>query len=434
VNGRRVLPSNISINATNSLEAVLEVNGTLFCSNNATLSLNLSENNNPALNTTRSFTFYEIAMCLGWNNVHVFVSIALYVSLLFRYTLTTLIVFYKITDLDKFKGKLLISKLITIWLVEVFLYIWARKVDDMTESNFPIFWTLYCLANPIVLSRKVMRYLSVEYQISLGWWSAWLIVMITTTVIASIPKFGGNYVNKLQVFLPLILTGLDYFACKAVELCFNEHRHNLDGQAMLMSLYIWRMEVSRFDCFTALILGWNRGTVPFQDVLLNAFCSLVGEIWTHAGIREAGIDLFSRKVGCAYWLKSDFPEIVECFSSIRAVLEWAVPAIASSILCLLEWRREYISVPDNDIVIQIYFFTSVKLFRYVFQIILIYYLVELLSLVLCWLIKKEATGYEEMSVLGSLGWSSILSLVFGVVSLQDVGFTGKYWSAAVDLY
>jgi len=257
--------------------------------------------------------------------------------------------------------------------------------------------------------------------------------VLATTVIASIPKFGGQYLNTLQVFYPLILTGLDFFACKAVELCFNEYRHNLDGQAMLMSLYIWRMEVARFDCFTALILGWNRGTVPLRDVLLNAFCSLIGEIWTHSGIREAGIDLFSRKVGCAYYLKSEFPEIIECFSSIRAILEWAVPATASNILCLLELRREYVTVPDDDIAIQIYFFTSVKLFRHVFEIILIYYLVELLSLVLCWLIRKKATHYEEMSVLGSLSWSSILSLVVGVVSLQDVGFVGKYWSAAVDL-
>jgi len=362
--------------------------------------------------------------------MHVFAEVAIYVTLLFRYTLTALIIFYKITDLQKFKGKSLIKKLIAIWLVEVFLYIIARTIEGMTKSRFRVFLTIYCLGNPIVLSRKVLRYMSVEYVISVKWWSLWLLVMVTTTMVNSFPSYGGKYKNQVQVYLPLILTGLDSLACKAVELSFYDYRNNLDGQAMLISLYIWRMEVARFDCFTALILGYYSETVPLQDVLLNAFFSVIGEIWTHTGMREAGIEWFSREVGLVK--QSDFPEMRVFFGSIRNILEWAVPAITSSILCLLELRREYMIVPEDETVIQIYFFTSVKLFRHMFQSILVYYFVELISLGLCWLIKMW-TGYKEMSVLASLGWSSILSLIVGVISLQDVGYISKYWSAAVDL-
>jgi len=425
---RRDLPSGTSVKAASAWEAVLQVNGTFFCNSNNILPLNSSEYSNTALNITISLTFWEIALCFGWNHVNVFGAVALYVSLLLRYTLTTIIILCKITDIVKFGGKSFMKKLIAIWLISLCLYVLARTV---AQGSYYIFLTLYCIAIPIVLSPKVLRYLSVEYQISPRGWFVWVICMIVTNVIVAFPKYGGRYVNTVQVLLPLLLTGLDYFACWSVELSFTKWKHNLNGQAILMALYIWRMETTRFDCFIALFLGWKSGTVPLRDVILNAIFSILGEIWTHTGIREVGENWLKRNVGCIN-LKSDFPEIRDIFSSIRAILEWVIPAISLSVLCLLELRRDYVAVPEDDFVIQLLFFTSVRLFQHMFEIVLVYYFVEMISLVLCWLIAKM-TGYELKSILGALGWSSIISMGVGVVSLQDVGFTGKFWSAVVDL-
>jgi len=297
-------------------------------------------------------------------------------------------------------------------------------------DSHAIFLTIYCLAIPIILSRKAMRRMSIEYHIDLRWYFAWLICMVVITVIAAFPTYGGSYVTTVQVLFPLVLTGLDSLTRKSVDLCFREYRHKTDGQAMLIALYIWRMEVSRFDCFIALFLGWKSGTVPLRDVIANAGLSILGEIWTHSGIREVGEKWLELKMGCIL-LKSDFP-VRQMFASFRMVLEWVLPAISFSILCLLELRRDYLVVPDDDIVIQLQFFTSVRLYHHLVEIVLTYYFLEIVSLVLCCLIAKKA-GYAQKSVVGTLGWHSIISLGFGLVALEDVGFYSKFWSAVVDI-
>jgi len=429
-NERRTLPSNTKIYATSAWEAVLLVNGTFFCTNNITLPLNLSEYNNTDLTVTISLTFYDIAKCLGWNQTQALGSVAIYLSLVVRWTLTTIIIYYKITDIEKFGGKLLVMKLTTIWVASVFVYVVTRGIGDKMESH-SLFVALYCLSIPLVLSRKMLKCLSVEYLINLKWWSGWLICMIVTNMLAAFPTYGGRYVTIVQILFPLILAGLDIFARKTVQLSFNEYRYKTDGVAMLMALYIWRMEVSRFDCFIALFLGWKSGSVPLQDVILNSVFSILGEIWTHSGIREMGGEYLELYTGSTL-LKSDFPEIRHIFSSIRAVLEWVIPAITFSILSLLELRRDYVVVPDDNVVIQLLFFTSVRLFQHLFEIILAYYFVEMISLALVWLITKK-TGYAPLSILGTIGWHSIVLLGVGVVLLQDVTFTFKFWSALVDI-
>jgi len=251
--------------------------------------------------------------------------------------------------------------------------------------------------------------------------------MILTNVIASFPVYGGSYVTTVQVLFPLILIGLDIFAHKSVQLCFSEYRYKIHGQAMLIALYIWRMEVTRFDCFIALFLKWKSGTAPIRDVILNAVFSILGEIWTHSGLREVGEDCLVRNMGCTA-LKPNFPQIRHIFCSFRKVLEWVLPAISLCILCLLELRRDYLVVRDDEILIQLLFFTSVRLYHHLFEIMLAYYFVEMVCLVLCWLIAKK-TGYTPKSIQGTFDWNSLISLGVGVVSLQDVNFNRMYWSA-----
>jgi len=429
-NERKTIPSNISLNAASAWEAELQINGTLLCSRNITLPWNLSENSNSTLTITATVPYYDIASCLGWATQGEIFSVFLYVSLLVRYTLTTLVIFYKITDIGKFTGKELVRKLTGLWLIAVCLYVIARIAGDITES-YIIFLCIYCLAIPQVLSRKMMRCFSVEYKISLRWWSVWLICMISTNVITAFPLYGESYVSVAQVFLPLILTALDVFACKSVELSFHDHPDNHNGQAILMALYVWRMEVARFDCFIALCLGWESGNVPLHDVCLNAAFSILGEIWAHAGVREVGEDWFEKNVTCIK-VKSDDQIIRHIFGSLRAVLEWVLPAITFSILCLLQFRRNYLAVLNDEIVIQLWFFTSRRIFELMIPILLVYYSLEFLCLFICWLLKK-CTGYKQKSILATLGWNSIILLGIGVVSLQDVGFTGKFWSAVVKL-
>jgi len=103
VNERRTLPSNTSLNASSTFEAELQVNGTFFCSSNVTLPSTSSDSNNSVLNITTSFTFYEIATCLGWIDEHFIARIFKLISLGLRYSLTAVTFFWAATSIGKFK-------------------------------------------------------------------------------------------------------------------------------------------------------------------------------------------------------------------------------------------------------------------------------------------------------------------------------------------
>jgi len=440
-NKQKSIPSNATVIAKSAWEAVLQFNGTFFCSNNETwstatavLKLNSSKDNGITLkgsaelfdknNTAR---FYEVATCLGWDLENVFALVVQSILYVIRYATTSTIVIYALWSLDKLKGKQLMKKLAIIWLVAIFIFISAKQVWDMTRS-ISIFLIVYMYAI-ITVFTLILRYWSIECQVACRWLYLLAACIIGTTTINAFPHYGGKWVTQVQVFLPIILTCLDTFACKATALAFKGYRDNYTGQAICIGLYIWHMEAARFDCFLALYLGWKSSFLKFQDVCLNILFSVLGEIWTHTGIRDALEDWFDTKLRFIQ-LKSDFPEIRTIFSSVRCMIEWALPAMTLFIVCLLELYRDYIPVTDDDIRNQLHFFTSVRLFDYIFEIALVYYSVEVISLLLCRFISN-LMDYKEISLVGSLSWSRILLLGVYLVLSQDIGFRGFMWSAAL---
>jgi len=428
-NERRTLPANTSLNALSTFEAEFQVNGTFYCNSNATLPSISSENSNSVLNITTSFTFYEIATCLGWINEHFFITIAKGIALMLRYTLTMTTFAWAITNIDDIKGKDHTMKLITIWLVAVCVYALAYIVWDMIKNLFVIL-AMNVIANPLCWWK--IRFLSLEFRLKPKWLLVWIIGMVLKFFIGLIPLWFDRSVTQiLQVLLPLVLSGLDSFLCYTIRQCFNEHRYNKRGQAIVILLYIWHMELLRFDCFISLFLQWLSNKVPFRDVILNAFFSVLGEIWTHSGIREALGNRLERRWGFR-GLKSDFPQIRKIYGSIRNILEWVIPTVGFSTLCFIELRRDYIIVPEDEIVTQVYFFTSARVFQNIVPIMLAYYTVEVISFILCSAIRN-VIGYEEKSVMGSLGWYSILTLGFCVVLLDDCRFVTRPWIAYTDL-
>jgi len=432
VNEPRTLPSNISLKASSTLEAELQVNGTFFCSSNATLPSISSDSNNPVLNITRSFTFYEIATCLGWINEHFSAQIFKVISLGLRYSLTAVTFYWAAMNIGKYKWKRRTMTFTSMWLVSIFLYAIATIVDGMIE-NRPVFIAINLLLNPLYSGKILKKFFGIQWLLACRWLVAWLGCMVIVYFTALIPGyFGSSVAQVIQVWLPLMLTVLDIFLCKVITKCFDGYRYNKKGQALLILVYIWHMEVVRFDCFISLFLQWLDNKVPFQDVFFNAFFSILGEIWTHSGIREL--------LGCWIQLKyesrilrSDFPEIRMIYSSARSVLELVIPGVGFSTLCFIELSRDYIMVPKDEIYTQMYFFTSAKLYKKMFLIIMLgYYSVEVISLIMCSAVKK-VTHYEQKSVLGTLEWHSIFKLGFGVILLDDCRFITKLWCAINDL-
>jgi len=429
-NEQRTLPSNTYLNASSTFEAELQVNGTFYCSSNATLPSISSENNNSILNTPKGYTFYEIAKCLGWTNEHFFITIAKDIVSMFRYTLTMITFAWAITNINEFKGKDQTMKLITVWLVAICVYALAYVVSNMMKSMFVLI-AMNVIGFSLCLT-KIKGFLSIKFRLRPKWFLVWILGMVLLAFTALIPVwFGSSVTQILQVLLPLILSGFDIFLCYAITQCFNEYRYNKRGQAIMILTYIWHMELTRFDCFISLFLQWLSKKVPFRDVFLNSLFSVLGEIWTHTGIREALGNKLERRWGFK-GLKSNFPQIRNSYGSIRNILEWVIPTVGCSTLCFIELRRDYIMVPEDEINTQVYFFTSARVFQNIIPIMIGYYSVEVISVIICSAIKN-VTGYKEKSVIGTLGWYSILRLGFGVVLLDDCRFVSRLWTAFSDL-
>jgi len=322
-------------------------------------------------------------------------------------------------------------KFTSMWLVSIFLYAIATIVYGMIE-NRPVFIAINLLFNPLYSGKILKSVFGIQWLLGRRWLVAWLGCMTMVYFTALIPGYFGSSVTQVvQVWLPLMLTVLDIFLCKVITKCFNEYKYNKKGQALLILVYIWHMEVVRFDCFISLCLQWLENKVPFQDVFLNSFFSILGEIWTHSGIRDLIGCWIERTFGSRI-LKSDFPEIRMIYSSSRSILELVIPGVGFSTLCFIELSRDYIMVPKDEIYTQMYFFTSAKLFKHIFPLMLGYYSVEVVSFIMCSGIKK-VTGYEQKSIIETLGWNSIFKLGFGVIFLDDCRFVTKLWCAINDL-
>jgi len=186
------------------------------------------------------------------------------------------------------------------------------------------------------------------------------------------------------------------------------------------------MESIRFSCFLSLYRGYKNGTGSFWGLLLNSVFSIVAEVWAHTGTHELAEEWLDRKFSCNHF-RCQFPEIRQCLSSVRSILEWCIPAEQFVAINLLEWCRDYVAVSDDNELNELYFFSSIRLLDGLEEAILVYYGIEILSKIVCHFVRKF-TSYHQISVLGTLGLTGVLAWCTTVAIRIDCAFNGIFWS------
>jgi hypothetical protein len=289
-----------------------------------------------------------------------------------------------------------------------------------------VFSAVFHVASALVYSPPVYRVLSIDYRADIKWVAVILFWVMLSGTLCVFPAYGGKHVKLVKVFLPILITASDVVFSKITERAYSEYRKNRKGPFFFVGMYIWRMESTRFACFHSLYHGYKNGTGSYEDVLLNSIFSIVAEVWAHTGIHELVEVWLDRKFQC-FNLKCQFPEIRLCLSSVRAIMEWVIPVVHFFGINLLEWCRDYIAVPDDDELSELYFFSSFRLLESLWEVILFYYLIETISKIVCSFVRRF-TGYQQLSVLETLGVTGILAWCAAMVIRIDCSLNGIFWS------
>ena len=92
-------------------------------------------------------------------------------------------------------------------------------------------------------------------------------------------------------------------------------------------------------------------------------------------------------------------------------------------MCFVALCKDNIDIAEDNLRSQLYLFTIFELIEHILEIFLAYYIVELISKLLCYLIAK-LTAYKPISIVATLGWPSIISWGVAIALTQDAAFTG----------
>jgi len=114
----------------------------------------------------------------------------------------------------------------------------------------------------------------------------------------------------------------------------------------------------------------------------------------------------------------DFTMLYHYFSSIRSVLEYFAPAVFTSQILLVNRFSNRIAITDdsgnplnldaNGIVVE-----------KIWNILLVYYLLEFVSDAFCWAINKRLS-YNRISIIGNLKWVTLFLMILYVGTLVDL--------------
>lgn len=440
-NSRNIIPAGTSLLANNAFDAQLHMNRTTYCMNNRTINagsfragVNTStlESNSALMETSYYWSnnkvnitlvgFYEIAKCLGWTEYNVGCSIGRYSYFALKWNVPALIGIHRSTNFADFKWKSWMKKIIPVIVLQLSAYIWAYLTYGEGVGFMIIWMIIICM----VYSRPFLWLLSVEHRISWRWSIVLYFWTNVSALITVFPGIGGQFVKWVRVFLPLILLFVDMTYTKIFERTFEEYQDNYNGQVWWASLYIYIVEFARFSCFLSLYLDSKDGTVAIWEVLFNALFSILSEIWIHSGVHEPVAQYLDNRFGFLN-LAYKFPKLRMCFNSIRAIIEWVVPSVQLVGIYLIDWSRDYVPVIDDDHLNQLYFFSSYRIIDIIWESVLVYYSVEVISKIFCWL-TANMIDYHQISVISMLGWSSILSWCVSIIILQDVWYSNFFWS------
>jgi len=258
------------------------------------------------------------------------------------------------------------------------------------------------------------RFLKFDWRVNIYWLPVYPLYVSIVTLVIYLPNIlRPSQLKTIIVYISLITMTIEVFSCYWLKHLFMDHRDNIRGLAFCTAKVIIPLEILRYACFVLLWFELRDGA-QIWDIARNVTFSIVGEIYSHTSLwqlckNEIEIRLLGRKF-------DDFSEIYHCFSSIRSIFEYIAPALFTSNLQVLGYvyrKTKMIDYTMSQIL------DSNVIMDELWMVLLTYYLIEIFTGTLCWLINK-LTSYRRLSMIGNLTWRSLFLMIIYIGMPVDI--------------
>jgi len=333
--------------------------------------------------------------------------------------LASTISLYIYTNLSKFSGRKLVSRLAIIYLSQIIISAPFITLRLLYRTNLNIFIAGTISFHLVILVGwwLLAKALSMEWEISMKWLPVLQVCKATVFFLSGLPLvISCGAVAASAPYVPMILLIIEFIFTKILHKMFCGYFENVLGLFYTMAYIVYPMELMRFMSFACVWIQFMKQDAPVRFLVTNVSFCILGEIWTHTHIwllcnNELAIRRYGKRL-------NNFTEIKEYYSSIRSCLEYVCPMFYAFNILFANMCRYHVPQMDagwNYVI----FHSSKKLIKNTWKILGAYYLMELTAELICWVIVRLCS-YERLSAIGELKWTFLLVLMLYVGTEVDV--------------
>jgi len=327
---------------------------------------------------------------------------------------------YIYTNLNGFSGRELVLKLTIIYLSQIsisapFMILRLLYRDNLYE------FIAETISFHLVISVGwwlLTKMLSIKWQINFKWIPALQVCKALVFILSGIPVIiRREPIAAFIIYVPILLIIIEFIFTRILVKMFREYQKNVLGLYFTMAYTIYPMELLRFVSFACLYIEHDVFDIPITSVIWNISFSIIGEIYTHTHIwllcnNELEVRIYGKR-------RDNFMEVYEYYSSLRSCLEYVSPMFFTFHVLFATMCRHHIPVMGPRWNYLLFHSTEKLLKNSLWKILGVYYLVELLAELICWVIVK-LSSYKRVSAVGRLKWTFLFALIVYVGTEVDV--------------
>jgi len=347
-------------------------------------------------------------------NIWVFLQVFLMLPIFYT------ICFYIFTDIQGYRLRKIAWKLVIIHLSNVLCSLCRLPLNYLMNTTFLLSMAVLRLYNAswVLVWHFFVKWFCLDWRINRYWLCCLYVSYYMLLLISYLPnELTNNVIERLIVFTPLILLLIGSIFSWEIKYMFLGYEDNVSGLAVCIAAVLMPLELVRFACFVLLLIKFelNDG-VSIYDIVLSVIFSLMGEIYAHTPIwqivrNEMEMRLYERR-------SEEFEMWHYYFSSIRTLSEYVAPALFTSNVILLNWYSDQFPVL-HYMTTNLYMLDNTIVMENIWNILLAYYLLEILSEAFCLGINKLMV-YNRKSIIGNLTWSTLFMMILLVSALCDI--------------
>jgi len=329
---------------------------------------------------------------------------------IFFIPITWTIFFYFYTSLTSTKGRMLWLKITVIHLLHLLLTIslWACAdyfADEplvLTGSLVFLMWFML-----YIMWILLARFLNVEWCVNIRWLLVLLMCYVVVYTLSVMPSYCDTDVLKsIYFYIPLFIIMVEKLIGLVLSGVFHLHKKNNIAINLSILDLLTPLEVLRFVSFAMAYIQFVNGG-RLKDMVLNIIFSIMGEIYVHTQMRVWF--KYQWQIRCYGRRLHTFSKLYDHISACRSYIEYVAPVMFYSNALLTNACRNYIPITD-DARKYLYDGSTKILIENMYPVLGLYYLIELVSELLCWL-TRHIWSYERKSAIRDFKWPLLLVMI-----------------------